>query len=158
MTNKGKAFLFKIYAFLIYLVPMAALFALNYREYDKDGGAVGFWGIVVIAFVVLAFKDYVIAFFKKQPLLTVSLAVFIVSIITAELADQLALISGIAVVASLLSSFVSVISDSFMNHAYIVQPNGERSLNTNEAISTRQAVMEAYGFVFTVKNDKENKE
>ena len=150
MTNKGKAFLFKIYAFLIYLVPMAVLFAVNYNEYDKDGGAVGFWGIVVIA----AFKDYVIAFFKKQPLLTVSLAVFIVSIITAELADQLALISGIAVVASLLSSFVSVISDSFMNHAYIVQPNGEKSLNTNEAIPTRQAVMEAYGFVFT-KKDKE---
>lgn len=157
MTNKGKAFLFKIYAFLIYLVPMAVLFAINYKEYDKDGGVIGFWGMVVIAFVVLAFKDYIITFFKKQPLMTVSLTVFIVSIITSELADKLALISGIAVIASLLSSFVSVISDSFMNHAYIIQPNGEKSLNTNEAISTRQATMEAYGFVFT-KKDKEDKE
>lgn len=157
MTNKGKAFLFKIYAFLIYLVPMAVLFAINYKEYDKDGGVIGFWGMVVIAFVVLAFKDYIITFFKKQPLLTVSLTVFIVSIVTSELADKLALISGIAVIASLLSSFVSVISDSFMNHAYIIQPNGEKSLNTNEAISTRQATMEAYGFVFT-KKDKEDKE
>lgn len=157
MTNKGKAFLFKIYAFLIYLVPMAVLFAINYKEYDKDGGVIGFWGMVVIAFVVLAFKDYIITFFKKQPLLTVSLTIFIVSIVMSELADKLALISGIAVIASLLSSFVSVISDSFMNHAYIIQPNGEKSLNTNEAISTRQATMEAYGFVFT-KKDKEDKE
>ena len=106
----------------------------------------------------MAFKDFVINFFKKQPLTTISLAIFIISMITAKLSGQLQLISGVALAASVLSSFVSVISDSFMNHAYIVKPNGEKTLNTAPAISVRQAAMEAYGFVFADKKNDDKKE
>ena len=158
ITNKGQAFIFKIYAFLVFLVPMSVLFAANYGEYKSDGAVIGFWGIILIAFVVLAFKDFVINFFKKQPLTTISLAIFIISMITAKLSGQLQLISGVALAASVLSSFVSVISDSFMNHAYIVQPNGEKTLNAAPAISVRQAAMEAYGFVFADKKNDDKKE
>ena len=158
ITNKGQAFIFKIYAFLVFLVPMSVLFAANYGEYKSDGAVIGFWGIILIAFVVLAFKDFVINFFKKQPLTTISLAIFIISMITAQLSGQLQLISGVALAASVLSSFVSVISDSFMNHAYIIMPNGEKTLNTAPAISVRQAAMEAYGFVFADNKNGDKKE
>lgn len=148
MTNNGKAWLYRFYAFLVYLVPMVVLFAVNYKEYDKDGGAVGFWGIVVVAFVVLAFKNYILNLFKKQPITTVSIGVFVVALIMRNIAGQMLLISAVSAVAALLSSFVSVVADVYVEHSSKIV-NAEKIKNHEPGISDKQAWLEAYGYLFT---------
>ena len=148
LTNKGKAWLYRFYAFLVYLIPMITLFIVNYQEYDKDGGAVGFWGIIVIAFVVLAFKGYILNLFKKQPITTVSIAIFVVALVMKNIAGQMLLISAVSAIAALLSSFVSVVSDVFVEHSFKMA-DGEKVKQSAPAISDKQAWLEAYGYIFS---------
>ena len=127
---------------------MITLFVVNYQEYDKDGGAVGFWGIIVIAFVVLAFKGYILNLFKKQPITTVSIAIFVVALVMKNIAGQMLLISAVSAIAALLSSFVSVVSDVFVEHSFKMV-DGEKVKNSAPAISDKQAWLEAYGYIFS---------
>lgn len=152
LTNKGKAWLYRFYAFLVYLIPMITLFIVNYQEYDKDGGAVGFWGIIVIAFVVLAFKGYILNLFKKQPITTVSIAIFVVALVMKNIAGQMILISAVSAIAALLSSFVSVVSDVFVEHSFKMV-DGEKVKNSAPAISDKQAWLEAYGYIFSKEEE-----
>lgn len=148
LTNKGMSIVFKGLAFLVYLIPMAVLFGVNYAAYRKTEGLIGFWGVVLLAFVVLALKNILLTAFKKQPLIFMSLTVFIISLLMGKISDQMFLISGVSTVAAVFSGFVSTIADSYTEHAYKVI-DGEKTLNTAPAISVRQARMEAYGFIFT---------
>ena len=129
LTNKGKAWLYRFYAFLVYLIPMITLFIVNYQEYDKDGGAVGFWGIIVIAF-----------------------AIFVVALVMKNIAGQMLLISAVSAIAALLSSFVSVVSDVFVEHSFKMV-DGEKVKNSAPAISDKQAWLEAYGYIFSKEEE-----
>jgi len=131
---------------------MITLFIVNYQEYDKDGGAVGFWGIIVIAFVVLAFKGYILNLFKKQPITTVSIAIFVVALVMKNIAGQMLLISAVSAIAALLSSFVSVVSDVFVEHSFKMV-DGEKVKNSAPAISDKQAWLEAYGYIFSKEEE-----
>ena len=93
LTNKGMSIVFKGLAFLVYLIPMAVLFGVNYAAYRQTEGLIGFWGVVLLAFVVLALKNILLTAFKKQPLIFMSLTVFIIALLMGKISDQMFLIS-----------------------------------------------------------------
>ena len=154
LTNTGKCLVYKIYAFLIYLIPMSILFFVNLGEYDRDAGIFGFWGFVVLAFIILAFKNYVLEFFKKRTLLTVSIIFFIVSFITRYIADELLLITAVSMIAALLSTFVEIVADTYNEYSYKTV-DGVRTKNLAPALTDKEAWRLSYGFILTNEEDNE---
>lgn len=157
LTNSGKCKLYRVYAFIAYAIPMAVLFFANYNAYKQEGGAIGFWGFVLLGFVFLAFKEQILSLFKKRMLMSLSGTLFIFAILMQFVADQIILITGVSFVAGLLSSFISVVGDVYATRAYKVI-DGEKVKNTAPAISDKQAWLEAYGWNFTDEDSEDNKD
>lgn len=156
LTNSGKCKLYRLYAFIAYAIPMAMLFFVNYNAYKQEGGAVGFWGFVLLGFVFLAFKEQILTLFKKRMLMSLSGTLFIFAILMQFIADQIILITGVSFAAGLLSSFISVVGDVYAERSYRMV-DGEKIKNTSPAIPDKQAWLEAYGWNFT-REDEEPKE
>ena len=156
LTNSGKCKLYRLYAFIAYTIPMAVLFFVNYNAYKQEGGAVGFWGFVLLGFVFLAFKEQILTLFKKRMLMSLSGTLFIFAILMQFIADQIILITGVSFAAGLLSSFISVVGDVYAERSYRMV-DGEKIKNTSPAIPDKQAWLEAYGWNFT-REDEEPKE
>lgn len=146
MTNRGMSLLYKAYSFIVYVIPMAALFLLNLDAYKTDGSIFGFWGFVILAFVFVAFKNSFLNLIKNRTLITVSGMFLIFAVLMNYLASEMILISSVSFVGAVLQSVIGVVADVYSDHAYITV-DGIKRLNGKKALSQKQAWAEAYGFV-----------
>lgn len=157
LTNGGMARLYRIYTFLIYAFPMLALYAWKHEEFGTQASAFGFWGIVVLFLLIIAFKNFCIDFFKKFTLLSISLIILFIGLFSEFLSDNLILIGAFSTVASLMSLFISVVADVYANHAFIIE-NGEKKVNKSPAIAQKEAWHEAYFFSFAESEEEPQEE
>jgi hypothetical protein len=125
LTNYGQSVLFKIYAFLVYLVPMLILFFCNMDAYTSDS-AFSFFGIVLIGFVAIAFCGTLKKIFNYNIGLSISAIIFVVALMSKYLGEQLLLISGCSFIGSVFSLVFGAISNTYYRLAFIVDENGRR--------------------------------
>ncbi len=141
-TNKGRYRLYKLISFLVYVLPLVILFAVERDHYLKTAGtSLSFFGYIIVAFALIAFKDKLLGFAKNNAILTVSLIVFIISLIMRYLADELLLISGVSLFGALLSTIIEPVCEVFKKRADKDDEDGEVRLLTH-----KNAWRLAYGF------------
>ena len=145
MTNYGKSIVYKIYAFIAYLVPMLILFFCNLSEYTSDS-RLSFFGILIIGFLITALSGTIKKIFNYNISLSISASIFIVALISYYMGEKLLLISGVSFIGSALSSLVGAVADTYMRLAYIQDEGGRRRKDTSKAISDKEAWRETYLF------------
>ena len=150
MTNLAKSYLYRLFAWVAYVLPLLVLFICNREAYVSTESAVGFFGILIIALAVIAFKETVINAFNRSPLLTISIVMLIVGMMMESLASQLSLIASVSIFGSCLHLIVDRVADVYRDRAYRVV-DGVKTKNRDPAMSDREAWSEAY----SVKATKE---
>lgn len=154
LTNHGKSVLYKIYAFLAYSSIMFVLFVLKLNEYTTDS-RLGFYAIIVLAFVIVAFKDTIKNIFNYNLLLSVSVILLICALLGYTIGREMILISTCSVIASIISMFFGVVADTYAEYAFFTDKNGIKRKNLEVAISDKQAWRESYGFCFAKEEKPE---
>jgi hypothetical protein len=137
ITNYGQSVLYKIYAFLVYLAPMLALFFCNMDEYTNDA-TFSFFGIVLLGFIVIAFCGTIKKIFNYNLGLSVSAIIFIVALIAKYLGEQLLLISGCSFVGSALALIFGAISNTYYRIAFITDDKGRKRKDTSQALPLKE--------------------
>ena len=112
LTNHGKSVLYKIYAFLAYSSIMFVLFVVKLNEYTTDS-RLGFYAIIVLAFVIVAFKDTIKNIFNYNLLLSVSVILLVCALLGYTIGREMILISTCSVIASIISMFFGVVADTY---------------------------------------------
>lgn len=141
-TNKGRYRFYKLISFLVYVLPLAILFGIGHEQYLKTAGSsLSFFGYIIVAFVLIAFKDKLLGFAKHNTILTVSIIIFIVSLIMRYLADELLLISGVSLFGALLSTITEPVCEVYKKRADKDDEEGTVKLLTH-----KNAWRLAYGF------------
>lgn len=143
MTNGQKAVIYRLYSFLAYLVPMILLFFINKDKYITEGGAFGFFGYVVLIFVVVSFKNTFIELIKSKTLLTVSAILFLFSLLMQYLADEMLMISVFSFFGALFQLLFQLVADVYERYAYVTV-DGIKKKNREPALTDGQAWKEAY--------------
>lgn len=146
MTNRGMCLLYKAYSFIAYAIPMVILFLINIDAYRSDGSIFGFWGIVIIAFIFIAFKNTFVSMIKNRTLITVSALFLVFSILMHYLASEMILISMMSFSGALVQSFFDGVADVYEEHSYTLV-EGVKRRNRKRAIPQKEAWAEAYGFI-----------
>ena len=144
MTNGAKKILYRLYAFLIYLIPMAVLFLCRLENYMQVQGALGLFGFILLIFVALFFSEKLLEKFKEKRVLFVSVVLFIFVIITHYISTELLWITSVSCVGAALSELVNVVGDVYARYEWKVV-DGIKTKNTDPALSDQDAWKEAYG-------------
>ena len=152
MTNSGKCLLYKVLSFAVYALPMVLLFFLNMGEYASDGSVFGFFGYIILFFVILTFKNTFVELFKTRTLMCVSAVLLVFSVLMQYLADNMILICAVSFIGAVMQSLVSVVADVYDRYSYITI-DGIKRRNLAKAIPDKQAWAEAYGFMLTEESD-----
>jgi len=142
MTNLTQYYFHKAGSLLLYATPMGILFAVNYKAYTSSGG-IGFFGYFIIMLGAIALSNKLGEAAKKNTMLTLSAAIFIIALIMQYFASQLLLISSISLVGSLLSSVTDKVADVYYSKAYS-EINGKLIKTDNEYLSLKSAWKLAY--------------
>ena len=143
MTNGAMKKLYKFYAFLVYLVPMLALLIIRREHYASPEKAIGIFGIMIIFFVVLYFQKQLFSM-KGKAFIIISGLLFVFSIITRFIAEELEIITGVSFVAAVISEFINIVANVYEDYEYKMI-DGVKRKNTERAITQKQAWREAYG-------------
>ena len=142
-TNKGRFYLYRLLSFLAYVMPLMILFACQSSHYLQNvGTSLSFFGYIIVALILIALKDKLLDFAKKNTILTVSLVLFVVSAVMRYLADELLLISGVSVFGALLATVIEPVADVYKKRSDEEAKNGK----TMETITHKNAWRLAYGF------------
>lgn len=144
MTNLGKSYIYRLFSWCAYVIPLAVLFIINRDAYIAPESAIGFFGVVIIALAVIAFKDTVINAFKKSPLMTLSIVLLVVGMMMESIAGQLSLIATASLVGSCLHLIVDKVADVYHDRAFRIV-DGVKTRNREPALPDREAWREAYG-------------
>lgn len=119
MGNLARYRAYKLLSFIAYILPLAILFAFNYNSYIRTPAkGIGFFGYILIIFILIGFKSKIQSFAKKNTVLTVSLIVFIVAFIMQFLAKELLMISGMSLAGCVLSAVVEPVADVYYSLCY----------------------------------------
>lgn len=143
MTNLGKSYLYRLLSWCAYVLPLAVLFVLNRDAYINPESAIGFFGILIIALAVIAFKETVINAFKRSPLMTLSIVLLVVGMMMESIAAQLSLIATASLLGSCLHLILDKVADVYHDRAYRIR-DGVRIRNRAPALPDRDAWREAY--------------
>lgn len=146
MSNIWQYRKFKVLSALAYATPLGILFAVNHEAYlTSTSTGIGFFGYILIAFIVLGAKNKIQDFAKKNTVMTVSAIVFITAFIMQYLATQLLLISGVSLGGAVISSVIEPVADVYYAKSYEVV--GEvRTKKQEFALPSKEAWRIAYGF------------
>lgn len=142
-TNKSRYIFYKWLSFLIYIIPLAVLFIIKRDDYitESGGKTVSFFGYMVVIFVIVAFKDKVLTFAKKNTILTVSVIIFTIAWVMKYLANELLLISAVSLIGSLISTIIEPVVV-----VYEAKLEKERNGDNVNLLSHKNAWRLAYGF------------
>ena len=142
-TNKSRYIFYKWLSFLIYIIPLVVLFIIKRDDYitESGGKTVSFFGYMVVIFVIVAFKDKVLTFAKKNTILTVSVIIFTIAWVMKYLANELLLISAVSLIGSLISTIIEPVVV-----VYEAKLEKERNGDNVNLLSHKNAWRLAYGF------------
>lgn len=142
-TNKSRYIFYKWLSFLIYIIPLVVLFIIKRDDYitESGGKTVSFFGYMVVIFVIVAFKDKVLTFAKKNTILTVSVIIFTIAWVMKYLANELLLISAVSLIGSLISTIIEPVVV-----VYEARLEKERNGDNVNLLSHKNAWRLAYGF------------
>ena len=142
-TNKSRYIFYKWLSFLIYIIPLVVLFIIKRDDYitESGGKTVSFFGYMVVIFVIVAFKDKVLTFAKKNTILTVSVIIFTIAWVMKYLANELLLISAVSLIGSLISTIIEPVVG-----VYEAKLEKERNGDNVNLLSHKNAWRLAYGF------------
>ena len=147
MTNSTMKRLYRVYAFIVYLVPMIILFILRSDKYlKKPTTAIGFFGFIVLAFVIFYFsKQLFNEGLKGKRFIVVSGLLTVFSVVTLYLAQELVYICVTSFIASVFSQLINEVADVYENYEYKIDPDtGIKHKNRDKAIPQKEAWREAY--------------
>ncbi len=151
LTNYMQSVLFKLYAFLVYCIPMAILFFCNVNAYTSNA-KLSFFGILIIGFIVIAFANTLKKIFKYNIGLSVSAVMFVVALLSKFLGEQLILISGASFVGSVLSMVVGEIANTYYRFAFKIDEDGRKRKDRSRALTLKEAWSET---VFSFKYEEQ---
>lgn len=138
LTNYGQSVMFKIYAFLVYLIPMTILFIFNMDNYTSDA-TFSFFGIVLLGFVAIAFCGTLKKIFNYNLGLSVSAVIFIVALMSKYLGEQMLLISGCSFLGSAFSLVFGSISNTYYRLSFIIDEQGRKRKDKTPALPLAEA-------------------
>lgn len=145
MTNSAKKVIYRVYAFLVYLIPMVVLFFVRMEKYMQVQGALGIFGFILLVFVFMFFGEKLLDKFKEKRVLFVSVGLFVFAITTYYISSELLWITATSVVGAILSEIVNVVGDVYARYEYKMV-DGVKTKNKDAALSDKDAWREAYGF------------
>ena len=154
-TNKGRYIEYKALSFGMYVLPLLILFAVENTRYLKTAGtSLSFFGYVIMALILVAFKDKIVAMGKKNVILSVSIVIFVISAVMRYLADELLLISGVSLFGALMSTVVEPVADVYKARA----DRDKIGEGDGTTLSHKNAWRLAYGFREEEEERKENEQ
>jgi len=115
MTNTIGRLSYKCLALILYVVPLATLFAVNFTAYvdTSPGVTISFFGYILLALIIFGTKNKLGLFAKNNTMLAVCLVIFITALIMRYLANELLLISGAGLLGCLLSILPDRVADEY---------------------------------------------
>lgn len=118
--NARRYYLYKLLSFIAYLIPMFTLFGIRNETYivHKSGAGFAFGAVVIMLFAIIAFKHYLLALFKKNAVLTLSITMLVISLILYAMtspAQELMYISVASILGCILSSVFEKPADIYRN-------------------------------------------
>ena len=125
LTNHAQSVLFKIYAFLVYCLPMAVLYFCNIENYNSDS-KLSFMGVLLIGFVAIAFANTVKKIINYNIGLSVSSIIFVIALLSKFLGEQLIMISGASFIGSVFALIFSEISNTYSRFAFKIDAEGRK--------------------------------
>ena len=137
LTNFGKSVLYKIYSFLVYLIPMLTLFFINLDNYTTDS-RLSFFGIIVLGFVLIAFCGTIKKIINYNLGLTINAIIFIIAIFAEYLGKGLMLISFVSFLGNLFAMFFGAIANTYYRLAFITDEKGRRRKDTSEGLPLKE--------------------
>ena len=149
ITNHTQSILFKIYAFLVYCVPMFVLFFVNIDKYTSSS-KFSFLGIIVLGFIAIAFANTVKKIINYNIGLSVSAIVFVISLLAQYLGEQMIIISFASFIGSVLSMIVGEIANTYYRFSFIVDEQGNKRKNKAKAMTLKEIWSET---VFSLKDE-----
>lgn len=139
---------YKALSFAAYVLPLLILFGVENTRYLKAAGtSLSFFGYIIFALILVAFKDKIVDLGKKNVVLSISLVIFIVSAIMRYLADELLLISGVSLFGALMSTIIEPVADVYKVRA----DRDTRGEGDGSTVTHKNAWRLAYGW--REKND-----
>lgn len=144
--------LYKVLSCTTFALPFAILFALQKDLYlsfaspDTLGVGLGFWGYVMIGFIALGFKKKIGETIKKDPLLSISVGIFLIALIMEFVARQLMMLSGASIAGAILSRSVDGVSDVYFDRAYKALTDNKKVRIHEPLLSNKNAWRLAFGF------------
>jgi len=119
MTNIRRFYMYRLLAFVAYLVPMATLFGIRHNIYLKTmSSGLSFFGFVVVMLLAISFKSKLTAVARKNTVMTISVVIFVVAVVMQYLATELLIISLASVVGCVFSAIFEPVAEVYKGRCY----------------------------------------
>ncbi len=145
MSNRTRLFLFKTLGMTLYALPLTVL-AIIKREvfFAESEMKLTLYAYIAILLVVLSLKERTFTLAKKDPPLTMSLFLFVTSLIMQRFANELMYVGLCGITGSVLSAFISPVESVYYHLCYEDTVGGGRKRITSDEVPTKEAFRRAY--------------
>ncbi|MEG2001722.1 MAG: hypothetical protein RR107_01345 [Clostridia bacterium] len=144
MSNIGKYRLYKVLSFLAFALPFAVVVGANFSRFIAfEATKVSLYGYVVLIFMVVAFKNKIFENAKKNPVLTLSIVMFLTAYIMKSFANELMVLSLTGLIGSLLSAVFDPVVEVFFSECFEMNGQNRRRI-TAETLSHKEGWKRAY--------------
>jgi len=134
MRNKNlrRFWLYKGYAMALYALPLLTYYLVDYVAQGKGQGySFGFIGYLIVIFLLIGFKSKLTQIIRKNLVLSVSFAVFIVAFISQFLADAMMIVSCLSILGAAASMLFDKVADVYYLRSYKVEDGVTTKIITN---------------------------
>lgn len=148
LTNFGKMMIYRIYSLLAYIFPMLLVYFVFFFT-GTPKTQVGFWGYIIIFMCLIFFKKVVMKAMTKQPMLTISIILFIFGLVLSDMGESMAIIGLASLIGALCSTIFLKVEKVYEANAYIAVNGNVNVMQRNpaKAIPDKEAWKIAYGVI-----------
>lgn len=148
MRNELRMWLYRGLSCVLYAAPLLGLYGFKFDDYSGVGFSIGFFGYVLVMFLVIGFKSKLTDATRKNTVLTVSIIVFVVALIMQWLGQELLIISLCSIGGCALSRIPEPVADYYGAARFrtVKDTNGaERTIRVdNPLVRHKEAWIRAY--------------
>jgi hypothetical protein len=142
--NARRFWLYKAYSMALYALPLLIYYLAEYAAKGKGRGySVGFIGYLTIIFLIIGFKSKLTRIIRKNLVLSVSVAVFIVAFIAQFLADAMMIVSALSILGAAASMVFDKVADVYYTRSFKVEGGVAKKIRT-EYLPQRKAWSTAF--------------
>ena len=144
MTNGLMRKIYRLLAFIVYLVPMLILFIARKDKYLQAENTIGFFGFLLIIFVVIFFEKQIFGDkLTGKRFIIISGILFLFSFLTQYIAEELVWITGVSTLSAILASFINEVAEVYSRYEF-KEIEGVKRKNPDKALPQKEAWKEAY--------------